>query len=206
MNVGWQEISGIITIVLTVLVYVPLIVSTVKGNLKPHPITWFIQTLSLGTSGFILLFNDAHAGTWALLSGAVFCLIVTIVSFKNYRKLSRFSRKDFLFLFLALSALFLWLLSRDLAIISVTLLTAASIFGFIPTFIKTWKDPRSESFYTWLLFLLIVIFGIAATAHFDFINLLQRVVGGFINSSLILIMVFRRRKIPSIKKADKQKK
>ncbi|MCL2451375.1 hypothetical protein FWD20_00600 [Candidatus Saccharibacteria bacterium] len=190
----FREIFGALTVVLSALVYVPLIISTIKGKLKPHPVTWFIQVLVLGTGGMILLFNGAHAGSWGYLVSTTFCLVVTILSFFNYRKSSKFSRADIVFLLLALAALVLWLLSRDLAVISVILLAAASALGFVPTITKTWRDPRSESLYTWVVFFLIVTFGIAATENFDFVNIFGRAVGAFVSVLLIFIMIFRRRK------------
>ncbi len=200
----FREISGILTLVLVALIHVPLIISTVKGKLHPHPVTWFVMSLSKGISGVILLFNDAGPGAWGLMFGATCSMVVAILSFVKYRKFSRFSRNDVIFLCLALISLILWLFSQDLAVISVILLTVSSVLGFVPTFTKTWKRPRSESLYTWSLFLLLAILGMIATANWDFVNIFQRAVGAVTDVSLIFVMIFRRRRIPA--KEGKKKK
>jgi len=191
---NFREISGALTVILSVLVYAPLIAQNAKGKLKSHPVTWAIVTLSGGTNAVILWFNHAGPGAWAPLFAAVCCLVLTIVSFFSYRKTDRITRRDIFFFCLGLAALILWLISRDLAALSVVLLTIANTFGFVPTFIKTWRQPRSESLYTWIIFQLMAIFGIVATAHFDFVNLFQRIANIIINGSVIWIMIARRRK------------
>ncbi|MCL2038189.1 hypothetical protein FWG95_04300 [Candidatus Saccharibacteria bacterium] len=194
-----------ITIVLSALIFIPLIISTIRGKLKPHPITWLVLTLSGLTNTLIMFFNDAGPGAWGVVTGVIFAFILTIVAFINYRKTSRISQLDILFFFLAIVALILWLISRDFAVISVILLTATSVFGMVPTFVKTWKEPRSESFYTWSVLVSMSIFGIAATEHFDFVNLFRRTVSIFHDGAVILIMIIRRRKVPEDKElVDKE--
>ncbi|MCL2038179.1 hypothetical protein FWG95_04250, partial [Candidatus Saccharibacteria bacterium] len=165
-----REIFGIITIVISSLIYIPMIVSTIKGKIKPHPISWAIAGLTSLISGLIFLFNDAGPGGWVPIYNAGLSFILTAVSFHFYRKSARITRQDMLFFFLAILSLILWLLSRDLAAISVVLLQVTTVLGFVPTFTKTWKHPRSESYYIWNLFNLVSIFGLAATVNLDFVN------------------------------------
>ena len=189
-----REISGALTVVLTALVYVPLIISTARGRLKPHPVTWAVVALSTGANSVILLFNDAGPGVWGQASATVCNLVLAVVSFVSYRRLSRITRRDVVFFLLAITALVLWLISRNLAAISVVLLTVSSVLGFVPTFTKTWDEPRSESFYTWSLLSLMAVFGVIATTSPNFVNLFQRTSNIFLNTSLLMIMVVRRRK------------
>ncbi len=190
----FREFFGILTILLAALANFPLIVQNVRGKLKSHPVTWAVATLTSGIQGVILLFNDAGPGTYGPLFAAFCSLILTIVSYHNYRKSDHITRRDIIFFLLAIIALILWLISRDLAALSVILLATATALSFVPTLTKTWRQPRSESYYTWVLFLLMAFFGIAATAHWDFVNLFQRMVNVFLNIAVILIMVFQRKK------------
>jgi len=198
---SFREISGVLTVIMSTLVFVPLLISTAHSKLKPHPITWAIASLTSGVSALIFVCNNAGAGAWAPISQTILSTALTIVSFHYYRKSSRITRQDMFFFFLAIMALILWLLSRDLAAVSVVLLQVATVLGFVPTFTKTWKRPRSESYYTYTIFLLMNVFGILATVNLDFVNLFNRVANLPLNSSMILIMVFRRRKIPEDKES-----
>ncbi|MCL2174341.1 hypothetical protein FWH58_03580 [Candidatus Saccharibacteria bacterium] len=195
MEITYREIFGAITMLQSFFIYIPYIYATAKGRLRPHPITWVIACLSGGSSGLILLFNGAGAGAWGNLLTVFFTLILSFVAFFNYRKSSKISRHDVVLLCLAILALVLWLLSRNLAVISVVLLSASSVFGIFPTLMKTWKNPRSESLYTWIMFLFQAIFGLIATANFDFVNTFRRFVMVAINSTVIAAMFYCRHKI-----------
>ncbi|MCL2280375.1 hypothetical protein FWC31_00590 [Candidatus Saccharibacteria bacterium] len=190
----FRDIFGVLTIVLSALGYIPVIAQTIKGKLKPHPVTWTVSTLTGGAKALILLFNKAGPGAWSPLFSTVCCLVLSIVAFFKYQKTLRITRRDILFLFLAISAVVLWLISRDLAIISVILLVASNIFGFVPTFTKTWKHPRSESLYGWTMSILGAVLGIMATVHLDFVNLFPKSVYTVLNCMMIFIIIFRRRK------------
>jgi len=195
MKITFREIFGIIIVVQSFLIYIPYIYQTIKGKLRPQPITWVIACLSGGSIGLILMFNHAGPGAWGYLFTAFFTLILSVVAFSTYYKSTKISRSDIVFLGLAILSLALWLLSRDLAVISVILLSISSIFGAVPTLTKVWKSPRSESLYVWAMFLSQAVFGIIATVNLDFVNTFRRAVMIAINFATISTMIYRRRRV-----------
>jgi succinate dehydrogenase/fumarate reductase cytochrome b subunit len=138
--------------------------------------------------------NGAGAGAWGNLFTAICTFTLAIFAWKNYKKGGKVSRRDWIFLGLAVLALILWFCSRSLAAASVILLSISSIFGAVPTLAKTWKKPKSENLYTWIMFFIQGICGMVATTKFDFVNLFRRCVVISINAAVIFTMIYRRRK------------
>ncbi|MCX6741177.1 MAG: hypothetical protein NTY61_02140, partial [Candidatus Parcubacteria bacterium] len=119
--------------------------NTLKGKTQPNRVSWFLWAVSplIGTTAALY----AHADIWATIRvflAGFFPLLVFIVSFinpKSYWKLTSF---DFLCGLCSVIALIVWGLidSPRLAI-----LFAATGDGFaaIPTIIKAWKHPETET-------------------------------------------------------------
>ena len=122
-----------------------------KGKSKPNLVTWGLWALApLIATGAAL---SAHADPWATLrifmSGFGPFLIVTTGIFvsKSYWKLSRF---DYVCGFLSLGALGSWLLAGS-PLFAILLAAVADMFATLPTLLKAWKHPETETVYTYFV-------------------------------------------------------
>jgi len=124
---------------------------TVKGKTRPNRITWFLWALAplIGTGAAI----TAHADLWAtvrvFLAGFM-PLIVLIASFFNklsYWKLNKF---DIFCGACSLIALVFWLII-DVPRIAILFAALADGFAALPTIIKGWKYPETESGLTFFI-------------------------------------------------------
>ena len=118
---------------------------TLAGRTKPNRVTWFLWALAPLVS-FGAAFS-ADADNWAsvrVLVGGIVPAVIFLGSFVNKNSYWRLTRFDWLCGGLSLTALLFWQFVNS-PLIAVLLATAANAFASIPTFIKAWNFPETES-------------------------------------------------------------
>ena len=124
---------------------------TVLGKAKPNRITWFLWALAplIGTGAAI----TAHADLWAtvrvFLAGFM-PLIVFVFSFFNKHSYWKLTKFDYLCGIFSLIAIILWLII-DVPRIAILFAVIGDGFAALPTLIKGWKYPETESGLTFVL-------------------------------------------------------
>jgi|TARA_Y100000294_G_scaffold178109_1_gene207633 hypothetical protein len=118
---------------------------TVAGRTKPNRVSWSLWALapliSLGAA------FSADADIWAsvrVLVGGVVPAVIFLASFINKNSYWRLGPFDWLCGGLSLAALFFWQLA-DSPLVAVLLATTANTFASVPTFVKAWNYPETES-------------------------------------------------------------
>lgn len=122
-----------------------------KGKSKPNLVTWGLWAFApLIATGAAL---SAHADLWATVRifmsgfGPLLIVIAALFISKSYWKLSGF---DYACGLLSLIALGAWLLA-DSPVLAILLAAIADLFASIPTIIKAWKYPETETLYTYFV-------------------------------------------------------
>ena len=143
-NITTNEIIGVITVILTIVMYVLYIKDTTSGKIKPHPFSWFLWLLITATIFLAQLSDGAGPGAW--MNGAVtfFNVIVFSLSIKN--GIDVIKKIDLIVLGLAIISIILWLVTST-PLFSVILLTIALNLAFIPTLRKAYHQPFEESMH-----------------------------------------------------------
>ena len=123
----------------------------IRGKSRPNLVTWGLWALApLIATGAAL---SAHADHWAtvriLMSGFGPLLIFASAFFisQSYWQLSLF---DYACGFLSLVALAAWLLANS-PLTAILLAAIADLLATMPTIIKAWKYPETETFYTYFI-------------------------------------------------------
>jgi len=118
---------------------------TLSGRTKPNRVSWFLWALaplvSLGAA------FSVDADMWAsvrVVVGGVVPGVIFLGSFANRNSYWRITRFDWFCGGLSLAALFFWQLV-DSPLIAVLLATLANTFASVPTFVKAWNFPETES-------------------------------------------------------------
>ena len=118
---------------------------TLAGKTKPNRVSWSLWALapliSLGAA------FDADADVWAsirVLVGGIVPAVIFLASFINKNSYWRLGRFDWLCGGLSLAALVFWQLA-DSPLVAVLLATAANTLATIPTLVKAWNYPETES-------------------------------------------------------------
>ena len=118
---------------------------TLAGRTKPNRVSWFLWALasfvSLGAA------FSADADIWAsvrVLVGGVVPGVIFLGSFFNRKSYWQLTWFDWICGGLSLTALLFWQLASS-PLIAVLLAAAANTFALIPTFIKAWNFPETET-------------------------------------------------------------
>lgn len=150
--------------VVSVSAYIPLVIEWKKGW-KPHRATWFIWVFV--TFALTASMIAAGARETAIIPAAYFvgsCLIASL-SYKN--GVGGWETLDKWCILVAVIAMSLWLITGN-PLTALFLLILCDASAAIPTGLKLWKDPKSESRLGWSLFCAGAIMSIFAAKHFTF--------------------------------------
>lgn len=116
-----------------------------RGEVLPHPYTWFIWSIVSLTT--FLGGVQKGAGLGAIPTGVAegFTILIFLISLRQLRRgaLLRLRSSDHWFLGAALLGLIPWALTRD-PTASVVIVVFIDLVAFIPTLQKTWRHPESE--------------------------------------------------------------
>ncbi len=136
-----KESLVIAAVIMAIIGNIPYLIDIIKKKIKPHPYTWFIWSIVSAVTFFGALVKGGGIGVIPTATAEIFTIIIFLFSlqygFKHVRKI------DHYFLALALLGLIPWILTKD-PTISVITVVSIDFIAFIPTLIKTYKDPKSE--------------------------------------------------------------
>ena len=136
-----KEWLGMASVVLSVANLSLYIRTVFVGRTKPHAFSWLVWAITMGIIFFAQFLNSAGAGSWQTGEAAVFCAAIGILAlFKGEKKITR---TDWAALFSSLSAIPLWIITKD-PLASVILLTVIDAVAFYPTFRKSYNAPFEE--------------------------------------------------------------
>ncbi|MDE1970131.1 MAG: hypothetical protein KGI50_00940 [Patescibacteria group bacterium] len=167
--------------------YIPFIVGTVKGTVIPNRMSWIIWFIQDG-----LMFTSALCGgigpatvmpsVWTLGTG-----IVVVLSFKkgNYAPITGLEK---ICLVLSGLGILLWATtgSPRLGLIASV---SASCVGGIPTTLKAWKEPWTETISGWLLMVMGTIFSSLAIQQWTFDSSFLPIAIGLFQISVVLPLI-----------------
>lgn len=122
-----------------------------RGVSKPNLVTWGLWGFApLIATGAAL---SAHADGWATVRifmsgfGPLLVFLFGLFVSQSYWKLSKF---DYSCGLLSLIALGAWLVA-DEPVLAILLAAVADLFATVPTIIKAWRFPETETLYTYFV-------------------------------------------------------
>lgn len=139
-----SEQFGYLIIASTVVGYYFYFKDMFSGTTKPNLVSWFIWMLA----PFIGFYFQLKAGaTWSALAtfiagfGPLIVLIISIFKKNGYWKLTTF---DFICGFFSILSLIIYILTKNLGI-SILFAILSDGLAAVPTIIKSWKFPHTET-------------------------------------------------------------
>jgi hypothetical protein len=117
---------------------------TIRGVTKPNRITWFLWSLA----PMIAFLAERNKGVGLVslmtLSISIGPLMVLIASFMNKKSYWKLQPTDYLCGLLSILGLVLWIIYRE-ANIAIVFSIAADILAALPTLVKSYRFPETES-------------------------------------------------------------
>lgn len=143
--------------------------NTLHGRSQPNRITFFLWALNPAVA---IAAGLSVGETWALLP--VFMVgfgpfLILLASFWNKNAYWKLGRFDYLSGLLSLLSLALWALTQEPAI-AVLFAILADFFASLPTLVKGWKYPETETGISYALSFVNALAGVTLLTSFDFAN------------------------------------
>ena len=128
----WRDALGLLSVALAILAAVIYIAQTLRGEVRPHPLSWFLFGL-LSLTGFLVQRGEgARQGSWTLLAMTVICFLFVAVSVARGER--SFSWREWAFV-VAGGAVFVVYLFTGQANVAAALTTLVDALGYGPTFV-----------------------------------------------------------------------
>jgi hypothetical protein len=164
---------------------------TLRGNTKPNKVTWLLWSIAPLIAAFAELSDGVR---WSVLPvfmcgfGPLLVLIASFVNKSSYWKLEIF---DYLCGICSLLALVLWGITKE-PVIAIIFAIISDGLAAIPTLIKAWKYPETETADAYTAGLFTALTSFAAIKVWNFSSYAFPVYLVIIDI-LLIIAVYRRR-------------
>ena len=145
-----KAILGIIASILILVGALPYIRDITQKSVKPHVLSWLGWgcITALGASAMV-----AEGSTWVALivfANTISCFFIVLLSILNRVGVWQTTLFDWLFFGMGLIGILLWQTLHMPLLALVCAIIADLAFG-IPTIIKTYQDPDSETPFVWIM-------------------------------------------------------
>lgn len=185
-----KELIGLVAALLSVIAVIPYIYDTLKGKTKPHLYTMIIWAIVTTLAFFGQYTAGAGPGAWTTGVTAIFTVVVLILSLKyGTDDITTF---DTALLVFALLAIIPWWFTKD-PTLSVVIATFIDVCAFLPTIRKTFKDPTSETLFTWIANFLRHGLALCALTTFVLATYVYPAALCFMNIVVALVILSRRK-------------
>lgn len=185
-----QAVLGVSALLLNIIGYIPYIRDIFRKIVKPHPYTWAIWTILTSIAAINQVLNAGGYSSLFFISTALLVLLVFILSLRF--GIGGASKIDRLCLLLAAILFVYWVTSKDTHISTVFAVIIDGI-GAIPTVIKVYHHPESETYIQWTFAGIAGLLTMLAVPRLDWILLIYPVYVFLMNSAIVSIKYFQER-------------
>jgi hypothetical protein len=164
----FKDLMGALAVVIAVVAYGIYVWQSLRGETRPHPLSWLIFGILTGTGYLVQLDQAAGPGRWVMGITTIVCLLLCIMSFWKGERTFPWYEWAFLVAASIVFGFYLW--SRQPALLAATLpgeirdaivrhgpaisailASIVNVLGFGPTVTKAWSRPQSDSVTIFLL-------------------------------------------------------
>jgi len=117
---------------------------TLRGNTKPNKVTWLMWSVAPLIATFAALADGVGWSVLPVFMAGFGPLLVFIASFVNKNSYWKLETFDYLCGFCSALALILWGITKE-PVIAIVFAIASDGFAAIPTLVKSWKYPKTET-------------------------------------------------------------
>jgi hypothetical protein len=164
--------------------------SLLNGQSRPHAFSWFVWGLLTAIAFVAQYVKQAGPGSWVMGFTALSCLSIAAMAVKYGEK--HVTRSDWAAFIAALAAIPLWYVTED-PLSAVILVTVIDMFGYYPTFRKSYYKPQEEAAFTYFLGTLKFVMSLFALKNYSAVTLLYPIAIIIANTLFIAMVAWRRR-------------
>lgn len=165
----WHAIVGIVAGLLQIVTIGFYVKEMIRGTTRPNLVSWSLWTFA---TSILLVAQIAAGPSWSLvlpIATTSVEFVVVVLGFWKYGY-KKFGITDGACLVFSLSALGFWYLTSN-PVIAIVFAVLSDGTAYIPTFIKTYKEPHSEAAYTWFMSASVGFLSAMASSKYNVANL-----------------------------------
>jgi len=186
-----KAIFGILSSIFVLIGGIPYLRDIQQRQARPHVLSWlgWAFVTALGASAML-----AEGSEWVvaiLFANTFLCLV--IVGYSIIKKTGVWSTSiyDFIFFGFGILGLVLWQ-TIDLPVLALICAIIADFCFGVPTIIKTYKNPKSETYFVWLAASISGLLSLFAFKNLVFCEIAYPLYL-FLFDSLVLLLVLRKK-------------
>jgi hypothetical protein len=184
-----KQTLGILSVILTIVAYVPYFRSLLNHQTKPHLLSWIIWTIMNGIAFFAQYIKGAGAGSWMTALTAILSVVVIGFAIKTGEK--NITRSDWMAFTGAFLAMFLWYLTTD-PLWAIIIVSIIDILACYPTLRKSYSKPYQESALSYGLCAARSALAIFALENYSVVTILYPIAMTLSNGLLTCMLIWRR--------------
>jgi len=146
---------------------IPYIIGTLKGTTKPNRISWGLWSVAPLIASIAAFSSGVRWAVLPVFMSGFMPLIVFLASFANKKAYWKLEKFDYLCGIFSLLALVLWWITKQ-PVIAIIFAIISDLFAGIPTLIKGWRHPETESGLVYVAGLLSSLTALAAVTAWNF--------------------------------------
>lgn len=188
-----SEALGWLSLVIGIIGYIPYFWTIFTGKTKPHTFTWFIWGLITAIAYFAQQIGGAGPGAWSTVLNAITAFLISF--FALFKGEKQITRSDWFTFIAALLIIPVWYLTQN-PLWAVILVVIIDLFGFYPTFRKSWYKPYEELAFCYTCGTFQFLIAMLALENFNWITALYPATIA-ITDAIFVAMILWRRKLPN---------
>lgn len=165
---------------------------TLTGKTKPNRASWLIWFLAACIASIVQFSSGAGLSAIPIFMAGFIPFLVLLASFKNKNAYWKAGWVEYICLFFAILSLIAFFILKTGTWATIFAILADGL-GFIPTFIKSWRDPNSENLGPFVSGIFNPFMSIATLSVFSFNTIGFAIYLFFGNLVEILIVLYKRK-------------
>jgi len=180
----------IVAIIINALGNLGYLIKTLKGEIKPNKVTFLL----FGLAPFIAFSAQIEQGvgmqSFLAFATGLFALAIFVASFLNKKAYWRMTLFDLICGGLSILGLFLWYITKN-GNVAIIFSLSADFLAALPTIVKSFKFPETESAYPWLLVSISGLLTLLTIQRWTFADYSFPVYGFLINLIIFALVKFQ---------------
>jgi hypothetical protein len=165
---------------------------TILGKSQPNRVTWLLWGLFPMITFIAQRAQGVEGSSWLSFAAGFTPLLIVAASFINKKAYWKTEPRDYILMAAALLGIILWLVT-DEPNLAILFTLVADLFAGIPTLIKSYKYPETESWIAYAISTVGFGIGLLAIQTFDFQNA-AFIIYLFVIQIVLTILTIRRPK------------
>jgi hypothetical protein len=117
---------------------------TIKGDTKPNRVTWLLWSIAPIIASIAAFSDGVRLSALPVFMAGFGPLLVFIASFVNKNAYWKLEKFDYLCGIFSILALVLWMITKE-PIVAIIFAILSDGFAAIPTLVKSWNHPETET-------------------------------------------------------------